>query len=313
MANKRVYRDENGRLIFNLQFFASEPNLTSTANGAFNAAFAQSVDFANTFGAGISGLQKILQIARMVPVASGSTLKTYKSSVTLDNTVIAPGDIIPLSLVKQEPGDPITLSWDKKRKAVPAEDIQTYGLERAVANSDDLFIRELQKKVRTGFFTMLATGTGTATGEGLQAAAAKAWAGVYTAFEDDGAAVIGFLNTEDVADYLGSAQITTQTAFGMQYVENFLGFRVAMISALVPAGTIYATAAENLVIAFADMAGSDVAKTFGMYVDETGLIGVTHDVNKERLTAETITASALVLFPERLNGVIKSTITPAGV
>lgn len=292
---------------------AVEVNLTSTANGAFDAAMAQSIDFASRFNAGIKGIQEVLKITRRIPLNSGSVLKTYTSSVTLDNTVIPPGEVIPLSLVVQEPGPSIELVWKKHRKAVPAEDIQTYGVEQAVANSDNLFIRELQKDVRTGFFTMLATGTGTATGEGLQAAAAQAWGKVYVAFEDDGADVIGFFHPNDVADYLGTAQITTQTAFGMQYVENFLGFRVAMISALVPEGTIYATAAENLVLAYANMAGSQVAGTFDMYVDETGLIGVTHDVNKQRLTAETITASAVVLFPERIDGVVKSTITASGV
>ena len=292
---------------------AVETNLTSTDNGAFDATMAQSIDFASRFNAGIRGIQESLRIARRVPVSSGTVLKTYTSSVTLDDTVIPPGEIIPLSLVVQEPGPNIELAWKKHRKAVPAEDIQTYGMETAVANSDALFIRELQKDVRTGFFDLLADGTGAATGEGLQAAAAQAWAGVYTAFEDDGADVIGFVHPNDVADYLGAAQITTQTAFGMQYVENFLGFRVAMISALVPEGTIYATAAENLVIAYANMSNSDVARAFDMYVDETGLIGVTHDVNKQRLTAETITASAVVMFAERLDGVIKSTITAAGV
>lgn len=289
---------------------AVEINLTSTGNAAFDASFAKSIDFATSFNAGISGVEKVLKITRKMPVASGTTLKTYTSSVTLDNTVIAPGEIIPLSLVKQEAGPAIELVWDKKRKAVPAEDIQKYGLERAVSNSDTLFIRELQKKVRTQFFALLATGTGTATGAGLQAASSQAWAGVQKAFEDDGATVVGFFNTDDVAVYLGKAAITTQTAFGMQYIENFMGFSVAMISALVPAGKIYATAADNLVLAFANMAGGEgVADTFGMYTDETGIIAVTHDINKTRLTAETITASAVVLFAERLDGVIKATIT----
>jgi hypothetical protein len=290
----------------------AELNLTSTGNDAFDASFAQSVDFASSFNSGITGLQKVLGVTRLVPMASGSTLKTYKSSVTLDGTTVEPGAVIPLSLVKQEPAETIELVWDKKRKAVPAEDIQTYGYARAVANSDSLFIRELQKEVRGKFFDLLETGTGTASGEGLQATSAQAWGKVQVAFEDDGAEVIGFFNTMDVADYLGDANITTQTAFGMQYVENFMGFRVALISALVPQGKIYATASDNLVLAYANMANANMAE-FEMYTDETGLIGVTHSINKQRLTSETITASAIVLFPERIDGVVIATITEPSV
>lgn len=290
-----------------------EVNLTSTANASFDAVMAKNIDFVNNFGKGITGLQTLLDIQRKIPLASGSVVRTYTSVVTLDNTVVAPGAIIPLSLVKTSPATPIELVWDKKRKAVPAEDIQTYGYDVAVAQTDAAFIRELQKEVRTKLFAQLATGTGSVTGAGLQDASAQAWGAVQTVFEDDGADVIGFFNTSDVADYLGSATITTQTMFGMNYIENFMGFKVAMISALVPAGTIYATASSNLVLAYANMNSSDVATAFEMYTEATGLIGVTHDINKTRLTAETITASAVVLFAERLDGIVKSTITPAGV
>lgn len=311
----KTYRADNGMLVMGLQSFASTPeaNLTSTGNDAFHASFAQSIDFANSFNSGITGIQKLLQITRLIPMSSGSSLKTYKSSVTLDGTTVEPGAVIPLSLVKQEPAETIELVWDKKRKAVPAEDIQKYGPARAIANSDALFIREIQKDIRVKFFELLEKGTGTASGEGLQATSAQAWGKVQVAFEDDGADIIGFFNTMDVADYLGDANITIQTAFGMQYVENFLGFRVALISALVPKGKIYATAADNLVLAYANMANSGVSSEFDMYVDETGLIGVTHDVNKQRLTSETITASAIVLFPERIDGVVIATITEPSV
>lgn len=288
---------------------AVETNLTSTANASFAGIQAKNIDFVNTFGRGIAQLQTLLDIQRKIPVASGGVVKTYTSSVTLDQTVVEPGDIIPLSLVETEPGEPIELVWDKKRKAVPAEDIQMYGYDLAVAQTDAAFIKELQKEVRTKLFAQLASGTGSVSGEGLQDASAQAWGAVQTVFEDDGADVIGFFNTSDVADYLGSASLTVQTMFGMNYIENFMGFRVAMISSLVPAGTIYATATNNLVLAYANMSGSDVASTFDMFTEETGLIGVTHDVNKTRLTAETITASAVVLFAERLDGVVLSTIT----
>lgn len=287
----------------NIQLFAAEPNLTETLSKA------QSIDFANQFGKQVGKLVELLGVQRKIPLTAGSTINTYTSSVTLDGTVVPKGDIIPLSEVKLEPGTPISLEWDKKRKAVAAEDIQTYGYEQAINRTDNEMLRELQKELRGKLVAQLAKGTGTSTGAGLQAALANAWGGVQTAFEDDEVTTIAFVNTMDIADYLGTAQITVQSAFGLNYVENFLGVNVVVITNLITKGTFYATAADNLILAYASIAGGEINKAFDFVVEETGLIGVTHDINKQRLTAETVTLSGIVLFAERLDGVIKGSIT----
>ncbi len=193
------------------------------------------------------------------------------------------------------------------------------GLQGAMAKAwggvagkfEDDDVRELQKEIKKNFFAQLAKGTTSVSGVGLQGAMAKAWGGVAGKFEDDDVTTIAFVNPTDVADYLATAQITVQTAFGLRYVENFLGVDVAIMSTSVPAKTLYATASDNLCLAQANMAGSEIAKAFDFTTDETGIIGVTHDVNKQRLTAETVTASATVLFAERLDGIVKATITEA--
>jgi len=115
----------------------------------------------------------------------------------------------------------------------------------------------------------------------------------------------------DVANYLGTAQITVQTAFGLSYVENFLGMNIVVITPSVAAGTFYVTASDNLILAYANVAGGDISRAFDFVTDATGIIGVTHDIDKQRLTAETITLSGVVLFAERLDGVVVGTITVA--
>ena len=55
-----------------------------------------------------------------------------------------------------------------------------------------------------------------------------------------------FVNPQDVADYLGTAQITMQTAFGFTYIENFLGLGTAIVSPQVDEKEPIATAKENL-------------------------------------------------------------------
>lgn len=284
---------------------AAENNLTE------KFAKAQSIDFVEQFGKSIKKLLEMLKIERRMTLPVGATIKTYSSKVTLDGTKVAKGDIIPLSKVETTEGDPIELAWDKKRKAVAIEDIQAYGFEQAVSKTDTELLRELQKEIKKNFFAQLAKGTTSVSGVGLQVAMAKAWGGVAGKFEDDDVTTIAFVNPTDVADYLATAQITVQTAFGLRYVENFLGVDVAIMSTSVPAKTLYATASDNLCLAQANMAGSEIAKAFDFTTDETGIIGVTHDVNKQRLTAETVTASATVLFAERLDGIVKATITEA--
>lgn len=273
---------------------------------------AQSIDFVENFGNSITSLLTMLGVQRKFPMAAGSVIKTYKSKVTLQNGEVAKGEIIPLSKVEMEEAEPIELAYSKHRKAVAVEDIQKYGFARAIAMTDEKLVRELQKEVRSNFFAQLGKGTTAVDGEGLQGALAQAWGNVQTKFEDDGAMTIAFVNPMDVSDYLAKANITIQNAFGLNYVENFLGVNIVIITPQVKAKTVYATAAENLCFAYPIVNGGEIAKAgFDFVTDETGIIGITHDINKERLTAETTTLSGGALFAERLDGIIKITIKAA--
>lgn len=282
---------------------AAETGLTTTLGTAL------SIDLVENFGKRFKSLEELLGIERVMPMAQGTTIKTYTSSVTLDGTTVAPGDIIPLSEVKLEAGPVHDIVWDKKRKAVTMEDIQKYGFEPAIVMTDGKLVNEMQKGVRTKLLAQLATGTGTATGVGLQATLANNWAVVAGKFDEDDVETISFINPIDAAGYLGQANITTQNAFGMTYLQDFLNNRIVFMHASVPAKTVYSTAANNLIAGYVQMSGGEIAKAFDFTTDSTGLIGVTHDINKQRLQAETIAAYGLVLLAERLDGVVVGTIT----
>lgn len=269
---------------------------------------AQSIDFAEVFGKKMTTLQQMLGIERKLPMPVGSVIKTYKSKVTLQDGNVDKRDLITLSKVELEEADPIELAFSKHRKAVSAEDIQKFGFERAVSMTDAELIKELQKDIRTRFFTQLDTAKGKTKGTGLQGAIAQGWGSVQTIFEDDGVNTIVFVNPLDCADYLSAANITIQKEFGLNYVQNFLGADIAIITTSVKKGTLYATATDNLCLAYAQVSGGEINKAFDFVTDSTGVIGVTKDVNVQRLTAETVTLSAIALFAERLDGVIKVTI-----
>ena len=284
---------------------AAEANLTTV--------FAKSldIDFVNLFGKNITTLLNLIGVQRRIPMSSGTVIKTYKSSVTLAGGEVAKGDIIPLSEVERELDQTYELTWKKHRKAVTMEDIQKYGYEQACIQSDHALLREIQGVVRGDFLAQLASGTTAITAKTLQEALAKSWSTVQTKFEDDAAQTLVFVNPEDVSDYLGSANVTTQTAFGLTFIKGFTGIDVMIVAPAIPAKTVYATAADNLVLAYANMAGGEIDKVFDFTLEETGLIGVTHDLNKQRLQAETITALGIKLFAERTDGIAKITIDAA--
>lgn len=285
---------------------AAEENLTTDLGTAL------SIDFAERFNQQFNSLRDLLGVERVQPMAAGTLLKTYeRAEVDLAGGEVAPGDIIPLSEVRLVEGPTQELKWDKRRKAVTMEDIQKYGFEGAITRTDNALIREIQKGVRTKLLDQLATGTGVASGGNLQQVMAQNWAAVTTAFDEDEVQVISFMNPFDVADYLGDASITTQNAFGMNYVENFLNNRVVFMHGDIPQGTVYSTADQNLVAAYAQMSGGEIDKAFDFTTDNTGLIGVTHDINKQRLQSETITAYGLVLFAEVIDGVVVGSIEEA--
>lgn len=271
---------------------------------------AREIEFVTLFGESIKKLVEALGVTRKIPKQAGYTLKAYKATGTLQPGTVAEGDLIPLSKYQTEAVSYSEIVLNKWRKATSAEAIIEKGYDQAAQMTTDRMLKDVQKGIRTGFFTFLATGTGTATGATFQAALAQAWGQLQVLFEDDSIEAIYFMNPLDVADYLATAQITTQTAFGMTYVENFLGLGTVIFDSKVPQGTIYATAKDNIVLYYVPVNGADLGNAFSFTADQTGLIGIHEEADYKHMTAEDTVMSGVVLFAERLDGIVKSTITP---
>ena len=144
---------------------------------------------------------------------------------------------------------------------------------------------------------------------GLQKALAAAWAQLQIKFEDDTASAVYFVNPLDLGDYLGSASITMQSAFGMNYIEDFLGLGTVVLSSLVTQGTFIATAKQNIVLYYLGM-GGDIAGKFGLTVDDLGLIGIKTDIpTEQRAQLETLVMCGIDFFVEYAAGVVKGTIS----
>lgn len=271
---------------------------------------AREIEFVTLFGESINKLVEALGVTRKIPKQAGYTLKTYKAKGTLQDGTVAEGDLIPLSKYQTEAVSYAEIVLKKWRKATSAEAIIEKGYDQAVQVTTDRMLKDVQKGIRSDFFTFLATGTGTATGATFQAALAQAWGQLQVLFEDDSIEAIYFMNPLDVADYLATAQITTQTAFGMTYVENFLGLGTVIFDSKVKKGEIYATAKDNIVLYYVPVNGADLENAFSFTADQTGLIGIHEEADYKHMTAEDTVMSGVVLFAERLDGIVKSTITP---
>lgn len=284
---------------------AAEENLIKKAD----LVKAREIEFVTLFGESVNKLIEALGVTRKIPKQAGYTLKTYKAKGTLQDGTVAEGDLIPLSKYQTEAVSYAEIVLKKWRKATSAEAIIEKGYDQAVQMTTDRMLKDVQKGIRADFFTFLATGTGTATGATFQAALAQAWGQLQVLFEDDSIEAIYFMNPLDVADYLATAQITTQTAFGMTYVENFLGLGTVIFDSKVPEGTIYATAKDNIVLYYVPVNGSDIGNAFSFTADQTGLIGIHEEADYKHMTAEDTVMSGVVLFAERLDGIVKSTIS----
>lgn len=290
-----------------LQMFAVDAKTVKAAD----LAKVRDVDFTERFSKGIDTLMAMLGVTRKQEKRAGEVLKVYKATGTLESGVVAEGEVIPLSKYQttyEAIGEAVLNKW---RKVTTAEAISSKGYGQAVNDTNDKMLKDIQKGVRTSFVNFLATGTGKAAGTGLQATLAQAWGQLQVLFEDTSVQSVYFMNPLDVADYLGGAQISTQTAFGMSYIENFLGLGTVILASDVPKGKLYATAAENIVLYYIPVTSADMAQAFDLTSDATGLIGIHTGPTYDNLSAETVAASGVGLFAEKLDGIVVGTINPA--
>jgi len=270
------------------------------------------IDFTLMFTESLRKLTEALGVTRKVAKQAGTVLKTYKATGTLAEGKVAEGETIPLSKYTTKAVNYGEITLKKWRKATSAEAIIERGYDQAVGMTTERMLKDVQKGIRNDFFTFLSTGTGTATGADLQAALAQTWGKLQTLFEDDDIQAVHFINPLDIADYLATATITTQTAFGMTYIEDFLGMGKVFMNSSVPKGTIYSTAQDNLVLYYVPVNGADLNEAFSFTSDETGYIGIHEEPDYTNMTASDTVVNGMTLFAERLDGVVKTTITEVG-
>ena len=268
------------------------------------------VDFTLMFAENVRKLLEALGVTRKIAKQAGTVLKTYKAKGTLGEGTVAEGETIPLSLYQTEAVTWKEITLKKWRKATSVEAIVDRGYDQAVEMTTDEMLRDVQKGIRKDFFDFLATGTGTARGKTFQETLAKTWGQLQVLFENtDAEGMVYFMNPLDVADYLATAPVTLQTAFGMNYIEAFLGLGTVIFNSSVPAGKVFGTAKDNLILYYIPVNGAGMENAFEFTADETGYIGIHEEGNYSNMTAEDTVICGMVLMAEKLDGVVVGTIS----
>lgn len=280
----------------------------------YTSVTAREMDFVTRFGDNWDALRNIMGIMRPIRKTPGTSLVSYTADVTLESGAVEPGEVIPYSKATITQAAKADLTIEKYAKAVPIEDVNKYGAEIAVEKSDDAFLTKLQNVVLTKFYNLLKTGTLTKTATTWQDALAKAQGEVLNKFatmQKDVTSVVGFANILDAYDYLGAADITVQTQFGLTYIKDFLGYSTLFLlpATQIARGTVIATPVENIDLYYIDPSDSEFAKLGLTYTTqgETNLIGFHAQGNYSTAVGESYALMGMALWAEYLDGIAKVT------
>jgi uncharacterized protein GlcG (DUF336 family) len=291
------------------------PNTTTTAQINVTA---REIDFVSRFTSNVEALMEILGIMRPIRKAPGTVLRSYKTSVVLQNGEVAEGDEVPLSQASVEEVAHKDIVLKKHRKRVTAEAVNKYGAVVAVQKTDDALLNEIQGEIMDDFYAFALTGTLKENFDSFQMAVAMATAMVKDKFKKmhlNYGQVVVFVNTLDVGRYQGAAAITVQSKAGIDYVKDFVGVDTMIVSSEIPEGTVVAIPVENIDLYYVDPSDGDFTALGLIYTtgnEESNLIGVHKEGVYGNVSGDTHTLSGITLWAEYLDGIAVVTFGQGG-
>lgn len=289
----------------------SKANLTKMAN--INTTVRE-IDFVTRFGKNWDALRQIMGIMRPIRKTPGTKLVSNVASVTLQSSV-GEGEEIPYSLATVTPVAYGDITIEKYAKAVSIEAVAKYGAAVAVQKTDDAFLNELQNNVLTRFYTFLKTGLLTDMETTFQMALAMAKGKVLDKFQKmrrTVTEVVGFCNILDVYEYIGAANVTIQTQFGLNYIKDFMGYSTLFLLSEpdLARDRVIALPVENIDLYYIDPSDSDFAQLGLEYrvQGETNLIGFHANGNYNTAVGESFALMGMELWAEYLDGICVVTV-----
>lgn len=285
----------------------AKANLTKEAN---IQARAREVDFVTQFQRNWEHLRDIMGVTRMIRKNPGETLRYKYAEVVLANGAVAEGDEIPYSQAEVKTKDYASIVVKKWAKGVSLEAINEHGYDDAVGMTDDEMVYMLTSSVTDEFYAFLKSGTLISAKTSFQAALADAQAQVrnkWKAMHRSMTEVVGFCNIMDAYDYLGAANIIVQNEFGMNYIENFLGYRRLFLCGAneIPRNKVIATPVNNLICYHVNPADDDFARAGLVYtvIGETPIVGYHVEGSYKTAVSESYAIMGMVMMAEYLDGI----------
>lgn len=276
---------------------------------------AREIDFVTRFGLNWDALREIMGIMNPVRKTAGTKLVSYTASVTLEDGDVPEGAIIPYSKATVVESDLSDLELRKYAKAVTVEDVTKYGAVNAIQRTDEAFLNELQSVVMDDFYTTLTTNAYamTETYATFQMAVAMAIGMVRDKFKKlhrNANDIVVFVNTLDAYKYLGAAEISLQSQFGIDYVQNFMGATTMILSSEIDEGTVIAIPSDNIVNYYIDPSDGDIAQLGLNYTvqGETNLIGFHAEGNYNTALGASFALMGMKLWLEYADGVAIITV-----
>lgn len=270
---------------------------------------AREIDFVSRFGMSWQALQEILGVVDPIAKTSGTILKSYTASINLESGDVDAGEVIPYSKVTVTGINHDDVTIKKWAKGATIEEISTYGAVNAVQRADDALMNELQNSIISDFVDFIEDDTSalTATVGTFQKAVAKAIGLVrhkFASMRKPVSKFVVFVNDLDAYDYLGEASISVQTAFGLSYLENFMGATL-ILSPDITSGTVVATASENIVLYYVNPQDSDFVRAGLEYRTDgiTNLVGIHVQGNYGTAVGETFAIMGIKLWAEYADGI----------
>jgi len=298
---------------------AAPTGMTGTAQ--FSTVTPREVDFVSRFSKNWQALTDLFGIMRPIEKAPGTKLVSYVAEIDgslAGGSTVGEGEEIPFTKFKVTEVAKDDIVIEKYAKSVSLESADKYSANITLQKSDEAFLTELQNKVLTSFYTFLKTGTATGTKPTWQATLAAAQGMVLEKFASINRTVtevVGFANISDAYDYLGTTTITTQNAFGLTYLKDFMGYKTLFLlpAAHIPVGTVIACPVENIDLYYVNPGNADYRQLGLQYtVDgETPLIGFRSEPDYKRATSNEFAIMGMKLWAEYLDGIAKVTVQAA--
>lgn len=271
------------------------------------------VEFAANFDGSVNQLAEVLGIFGVERIRAGQAMYQYVVTGELNTDPVAEGDETPLSKYRVDKQPIGEMAIEPFRKLTTAQAILKSGYRNAVLRTDDKMAKNMRSLVLGRFFDTMKAGTLRAQSSTLQGVLARISANMGDELErnnDSAERYVYFVNRQDAATYLESAQITTQTLFGMDYLESFVGVSNVFFTANVEPGYVYATPVENIRLYgcdFAELASGGLA----YMQSDSGLIGVHHEPAYNRTACETYALLGFSMLAEVVNYIARGRIGKA--